>query len=148
MTIIAIDPTYKEKTKKMGQYGKWLLDMHRRGGDLSDTQEINHQLQMYNDIKNRLPVDKKDIGRFKTIDAFFDFVHTTDVVDKTEFQVKAEEVDGVKFIAKNDKFQIFQPTTYEASKYLRGDNATCTGRHDSSNYYDTYTKDEGALYIY
>ena len=147
--VIAIDPTFDKEKDKMGEFGKWLLVLFKKGEDLSDEKEFKDQLQIFKSIKNKLPADKRDINRVKSLHDLIELNASTDVASKSDLQVKAEQHPGANFICKSDNWEVYQPTNYQASKWLRGDDAVwCTGRHDDDYYWREYTSDGGKLFIF
>lgn len=149
--LVKLDPTYNPErdANKMGEFTKWLIGLYKKKEDLSDETEIKDQLRIFKSIKNKIPPENRDIMRYKTLKDFFDFVYSTDVNQKTDLQVKAESHPGAKFVCKTDAWEVYEPTTYEASKWLRGDDANwCTGRAGDRSYYDSYTRDGGRLFIF
>lgn len=149
--IIAIDPTYKPDKDKMGSYGQWLLNLYKRGEDLfSEEKEFKDQLLIFNTTKNKLPQDKRDISRIKTLKELIELnASMEDRVTKSELQLKAEEHPGATFICKNSNWEVYRPETYEASKFLRGDDAVwCTGRHGDDYFWKEYTRNGGKLFIF
>lgn len=147
--IIAIDPTYNKEQNRMGDFGKWLINIYKKGENLSDEQEIKDQLLIFKRNKNKLPQEKKDIFRLKSLKELIELNDEAEKANKSELQTKAEQHPGANFICKSDKWEVYEPTTYEASKWLRGDDAVwCTGRHDDTSFWRSYTRDGGRLFIF
>ena len=147
--VIEIDPT-TALPNRMGNFSKWLLNRHKKGDNVLDkAEELKKQLTLFNSIKDKLPAENRDINQYKTIDEFIEFIKSKDPEAKSDFQLKAEKQPGVKFIGKTDKFEVYQPLSYEGSKWLRGDDAVwCTGRHNDNSYYNSYTSNGGKLFIF
>ena len=147
--IIALDPTYNKEQNRMGDFGKWLLAIHKKGADLSDEQELKDQLLIFKRNKNKLSPEQKDIFRLKSLEDLIELNDAVEKANKSELQTKAEQHPGANFICKSDKWEVYEPTTYDASKWLRGDDAVwCTGRHDDTYHWKDYTKDGGRLFIF
>ena len=147
--VIAIDPTYNAEQHRMGDFGKWLITLYKKGEDLSDEQEIKDQLTIFKRNKNKLPPEQKDIFRLKSLHDLIELNDAAERANKSELQTKAEQHPGANFVCKSDKWEVYEPTTYEASKWLRGDDAVwCTGRHDDTSYWRSYTRDGGRLFIF
>lgn len=150
--IIALDPTFKVENNKLGEFGKWLLTLHKRGEDFDEIGDaVKPALERYKSIKNKLKGDNakyRDVNAFKKFSDLTSFLDTVDVYDKSDFEVRAEQIPGAVMFAKNDDWEVWNPQTYEASKFIRGDNAVwCTGRHDSDHYYNYYTERGGKIFI-
>lgn len=148
-TIIKIDPTTKED--KMGKYSKWLLNLFKKGTDVTkEAQELKDQLEIFDANKHKHNQEDRDIGKIKSLEELIELNHSYEAqVEKSEYELKAEQVPGVKVIGSTSNWEVYVPTTYEASKYLRGQNAVwCTGRHNDDHYWKSYTRDGGLLYIF
>lgn len=148
--VIAVDPTFKPEQDKMGSYGKWLLVLQIKGENVLDNAEkLKKNLSVYEDKKNSLTQEQKNILGFKTIADLDNLMADLGLAEKSEYQLRAEAVKGAKFITKNANWEVYQPLNYEASKYLRGDDANwCTGHHDTSRYWKDYTSGGGELFIF
>lgn len=149
--IIAIDPTFNPEKDKMGQYGQWLLALYKKGEDLfGEESEFKDQIEIFNKSKNKLPQDKRDIMRLKSLKELIDLnAEFEERSSKSQLQLSAEQHPGARFITKKGNWEVYCPETYEASKFLRGDDAVwCTGRHNDDSYYKSYTRDGGKLYIF
>lgn len=156
--LIAADPTFKATSNKLGTYGKWILTIAKKTSGWT-YDEIFDTLKKFNEVKNKLPSDHRDIMRVKSLDELKTLVNTVgaEAASKSDFRRKAEQavdpetgrkIDGIKYITTIGKWEIFTPETYEASKWLRGQNAEwCTGRHNDDSYYRSYTSN-GQLIIF
>lgn len=153
--IIMIDPTYKQGSNNKGEFAKWLLTLYRRGERFEDDnikEQVAAALDDYRDIKSQLKGNNaqyKDIMRFKTAKDFIDFMQNLDLTETTELELKCKDVEGANVVTRNKDWVIYNPTTYEASKLIRGQNAVwCTGRHEDDHYFRHYTSGNGKLYIF
>lgn len=140
-TILKIDPTYKEG--KMGKYGKWLLTLYitYHVDVVDEAQEFKDQIKIFDDNKHKHEEADRDIGKIKSLEQLIELNHKYEAVDqKTEFQLRAEGQKGVEVIGSTPNWEVYCPTTYEASKYLRGQNAVwCTGRHNDDHFWKSYS---------
>ena len=151
--VIALDPTYKANSNNKGEFAKWLLTLYKKGERFED-QTVNSQLTTalgdYKDVKSLLKgpnAQYKDILKFKSAEDLINFMHNLDLTQTTELETKCRNVEGANIVARNKDWVIYNPTTWEASKLIRGTNAIwCTGRHGSDSYdssgkmyFDNYT---------
>lgn len=147
---LAVDPTGRED--KMGSYGKWLLNLVKRGEDIaSEAQEFGDQLEIFHKTKHKYDVADRDIGKIKSLAELIELNHKYETqAEKSEYELRAEQVPGVVVVGSTPNWEVYVPTTYEASKYLRGQNAVwCTGRHNDPSYWRSYTERQGkTLYIF
>lgn len=65
------DPTYKAGSDSVGKYGKWMLNLAKKGiievdGSLDQIAEFKDLLNDFEKKKNSF--ENKDIGQFKTVD--------------------------------------------------------------------------------
>lgn len=66
--IIALDPTFKVENNKLGEFGKWLLTLHKRGEDFDEIGDaVKPALEKYKSIKNKL---KGDNARYRDVNVF------------------------------------------------------------------------------
>lgn len=158
MQIIAVDPTFKNNNT-VGTYGKWLLNLYKKG-QLSEDQfeEARTVLTQFETYKQRL--SSKDIGQYKTLDAVSDAVaeviQDTSMLSKSQRQkwmkkVKAGKVeapaeDNYDIPFEDENWIVYIPHTHEASMKLGDGTNWCTAR-PSSDYYDRYTNKGNKLYI-
>lgn len=144
--IIEIDPTTKDD--KMGKYSKWLINLFKAGVDVvSESQEFKDQLQIFDKNKHKHNEADRDIGKIKSIEELIDLNHKyEEAVQKSEYELRAGQVPGVEVLGDTANWEIYMPKTYEASKYLRGQNAVwCTGRHNDDSYWKSYNRDSDLI---
>ena len=68
MTLISLDPTYRDGSGSLGKYGKWILNLYKNGElNEQDFGEITPLLNQFNIYKNR--IQNTDLLSYKTIDA-------------------------------------------------------------------------------
>lgn len=148
--VLAIDPTYTEN--KMGKYGKWLLNVFKKDSHiLDDSEEVKDQLDIFDKNKMKYDVPDRDINRIKTLADLIDINHRYEkAAEKSEYELKAETFPGVQVIGSTPDWEIYRPLSWDASKYLRGQNAVwCTGRHNDNSYWKSYVERRGEkLYIF
>lgn len=148
--ILSIDPTYRED--KMGRYGKWLINLFKKGINVvSEAQEFKDQLDIFDKNKHKHNQEDRDIGKVESLQDLINLnARYEDKADKSDFELKAEQVDGVHVVGSSPNWEVYVPETYSASKYLRGQNAVwCTGRHNDDSYWKSYVVIGGKiLYIF
>lgn len=159
MELIALDPTYREGSKSLGKYGKWILNLYKNGSITdADLEEVTPLLQQFTNYRAR--IENKDLQAYKTLDELSavlaavveDNSMLTDrqklrfarKLKKGKIVVAAE--DKHKTVFENDNYIIQVPLTHEASMKLGDGTSWCTANRNK-DWYDTYTKGKGKLYI-
>jgi len=154
-TIVRLDPTFIENTENLGQYTKWIFRKDnlawilnniktRRGEDLY---KIKEALTLFEKAKrtNKLPTDKKDIGKFN-INTLFDLTFELQNQDLQSNTEKEKEIkEGAEKVFENDEWVIIVPETKEAACYYGKGTKWCTAG-DTFNQFDYYHR-QGTLYI-
>ena len=132
-----IDPT------KNKQYVLWLVkQLVKRQFRLEDAHRVTELLTNFISVKNRLPLDQRDIGRF-------DFYKLDDLIDKT-MNVELEKdtatsnstfpvVPGSKVLYNGPLGQLSIPETEEASCELGRGTKWCTAA-EKNNMFDSYSQ--------
>ena len=159
MQLISLDPTYRDGSNSVGKYGKWILNLFKKGAiSKEDFSEITPLLQQFTIYKNR--VQNKDLNAYKTLD---DLSNTlAQVVDddsmlsdrqKVRFlkNVKAGRIstsaeDDYDVVLDTPKFIVYVPNTHEASMKLGNGTEWCTA-HENPDWYNNYTENGHKLYI-
>ena len=159
MKLIALDPTYRDGSNSVGKYGKWILNLFKKGTiSKEDFSEITPLLQQFTTYKNR--IQNKDLNAYKTLD---DLSNTlSQVVDddsmlsdrqKLRFRknVKAGRVstsaeDDYDIVLETPSYIVYVPNTHEASMKLGKGTKWCTA-HENPEWYNHYTSHDGKLYI-
>lgn len=151
--IIQSDPTYSvDKPDKMGKYGKWLLNLYRKGNlKIEDLYKAKEYLTYFSKYINK--IETKDINKFQTLPQLYKTVEPFMTADKNNQRMATSKSDEIRQLKKDVKkvyedsdWLILIPLTREAAIYYGKNTQWCTAAERSSNYYDTYTK-EGPLYI-
>lgn len=145
--IIAIDPTSKIESDYAGQYGDWLVLMFSKGETFNEPLELSRTLELYNRVKGKVDLQYRNIFNFKSLEEFKKFVQESGKADFSASEMKNNKPEGANVIYKNGACTVWHPTTYEASKWLRGNNANwCTGDHRSDSMWNSYSG-RGNIYI-
>lgn len=159
MTLIALDPTYRDGSNSVGKYGKWILNLYNKGTiSEDDFGEITPLLNQFNTYKNR--IQNKDLNAYKTLDDL-DAVVSAVVDDdsmlsdrqKLRFKknvkagrVKVSAEDDYDIVLDTSKFTVYVPNTHEASMKLGKGTEWCTA-HEDPSWYKDYTQGGKKLYI-
>ena len=142
--VEGIDPT------KNKQYVLWLVkQLTKRQFRLEDAPRVTELLNNFISVKNRLPLEQRDIGRF-------DFYKLDDLIDKT-MNVELEKdtatsngtfpvVPGSKVLYNGPLGQLSIPETEEASCELGRGTKWCTAA-EKNNMFGRYSND-GPLYVW
>ena len=140
----AMDPT------KNKQYVLWLVkQLVKKQFRLEDATRVTELLKNFISVKNRLPLDQRDIGRF-------DFYKLDDLIDKT-MNVELEKdtatsnatfpvVPDSKVLYNGPLGQLSIPETKEASCELGRGTKWCTAA-EKNNMFSDYSTD-GPLYVW
>ena len=142
--VEAIDPT------KNKQYVLWLVkQLTKRQFRLEDATRVTELLTNFISVKNRLPLEQRDIGRF-------DFYKLDDLIDKTmnvELEKDTATSDGTFPVVPDSKVlyngplgQLAVPETEEASCELGRGTKWCTAA-EKDNMFRHYSK-RGPLYVW
>ena len=140
----AMDPT------KNKQYVLWLVkQLVKKQFRLEDAPRVTELLKNFISVKNRLPLDQRDIGRF-------DFYKLDDLIDKTmniELEKDNATSNGTFPVVPDSKVlyngplgQLAVPETEEASCELGRGTKWCTAA-EKNNMFDQYS-DKGPLYVW
>lgn len=158
MELISLDPTYTGKDS-VGKYGKWLLNLFNRGKiSEKDSEKIPTLLNQFTTYKNR--IQNRDLNSYKTLDelaeilsSVVDDMSTLTPSQKTKFlkriksgKVKIDKSDDYEIVLDTPNFIVYVPNTHEASMKLGKGTKWCTA-HENPEHYNSYTEDNGKLYI-
>ena len=139
-----IDPT------KNKQFVLWLVkQLSKRQFRLEDAPRVTELLNNFISVKNRLPVEQRDIGRF-------DFYKLDGLIDKTMNVELGKDaatsngtfpvVPGSKVLYNGPLGQLSIPETEEASCELGRGTKWCTAA-EKNNMFDVYSQ-KGPLYVW
>ena len=151
--LIRLDPTFKENVDRVGTYGKWLLDLYKKTNKIPD-ESIKELLTTFNKTKNHLPIDKRDINKYKSIEDLKNMLDNTKI-ELSQNQIakqnrkekhKANLVEDADYLGRFGNYEVYIPKTYAASCKLGSGTTWCTASTSSQNYFDSYTR-QGNLYI-
>lgn len=147
--IIRIDPTFDPNQDKLGIYGKWLLNLAIKKGFAnieSNSSEFIDQLQIFDAHKRTYDAGDRDIGKCKSLDDLIELNHKYDAEEATPEMIKASSVPGLNIIGNTSNWEVYNPTTHAAAKYIRGNNAVwCTGRAGDASFFNNYNQNSDLL---
>lgn len=159
MRLIALDPTYRDGSNSVGKYGKWILRLFKKG-EISEElfDDIPNLLRQFKTYNNRFK--NKDINAYKTVadlaTAIEDVVDDdTMLTDRQRLRflknVKAGRIvlpveDNYDTLYDSAQFIMWSPNTHEASMKLGKGTRWCTA-HENQDWYNSYTSNDGRLYI-
>jgi hypothetical protein len=151
--IIKLDPTFVDGRDSVGQYGKWLLNLFKKG-KLDNEGHVTDVLNRFEENKKNLK--NKDIGQFKSledVDAYLnddnnykDKSHRQEVRDRQKDRKKADLNNEAVKVFDSSNWEVWVPKTYAASCKLGQGSSWCTASTESDHYYNYYSN-EGNLYI-
>jgi hypothetical protein len=137
-----MDPTANQK------YVEWLFKVryiaigngkYRTNGDFPATLEntVKESLVWFErNLNGKVPVDFRDINKFKTINEFL--IKVQELATPSRSEIK----DSVRVVLDDDRFKVIVPLIYEASKLHGVNTKWCT---TNKTYYDDYMR-RGILY--
>ena len=144
--LIELDPTFKQGSTKFGNYGKWILNLYKQGKlKEEDFYKVTDYLKEFDTKKKNF--QNKDIGQFKSLPDLAKALDGVEDVEKTDRQIRRDKTKLKEYdiVFKDDKWTIYVPKTYGASRMLGDGTTWCTASSDES-YYNEYSK-QGKLYI-
>ena len=154
MKIISLDPTYKEGVDKVGNYGKWLLNLYKKHNlKDEDFYKVTDYLTEFE--QKRRWFKNKDIQQFKSLG---DLAKALDEVEVGELSVNQKDKQFKRELKHKDlnadkvfedsNWEVWIPKDYTSSCKLASNTEWCTGPSSKGNssYYDRYSK-QGSLYI-
>lgn len=149
--LIKLDPTYKEGVNSVGTYGKWILNLYKKGNlKEEDFYKVPEYLTDFE--KKKKAIKNKDIGTYKTLPDLLKAIQEVGEVEQSKNQLKKAisrtdiETDA-EFIGDFDNYVCYSPKTYEASCKLGKGTHWCTATNSTSTYFENYTS-TGKLYIF
>ena len=150
--LIALDPTFKPGSNSAGTYGKWILKIYSKTKNVPDN--ITEILANFDKAKRFLPVNKRNIDTYHSVNELSDMLNTTEQTISKSQQNKMirKEIRGSNLVKDADyfgrfgDFDIYSPETYAASCKLGQGTTWCTASNSSDSNYKDYTS-QGKLYI-
>ena len=144
--IINLDPT--ASNGRMGKYGKWLLNIYKKGtfkeGDFGEAKDL---LPIYDKYRNVISV--KDIMKLNSMGELYNVVEPyiggNEATSKSDAARKVKE--GAEKVYEDDKWVIIVPHTMEAAQLYGKNTKWCTASKDKEkNMFKRYN-DIGPLFI-
>ena len=142
--LVKADPT------KNYQYLQYIVNMYLgKQFRLEDVDRIRDDLELFNKVKPKLPVEQRNITSFKSLRELYDTLkpfQNNDQDIKSGKQQKREIKDqGVIKIIDTPNFKVISPTTEEAAQFYGKGTKWCTAA-DKNCAFNTYNA-KGKLYI-
>ena len=150
--IMNHDPT---STKK---YTQWLLTIvtkKKNPTPLEDITYADESINEFEQVKNSLPPDKRDINKFKSLSELNQILSSQEVgTSEIDIREKQEAIKHTKVYYNDSEWTVLSPLTKEAAFYWSRYATWCTAWGDpkgmyptrTNNYFDQYIK-KGPLYI-
>ena len=152
-SLIRLDPTFDEAKDRVGTYGKWILNLYNKNGQV-DVWHITDLLSNFE--RNKKFLKNKDIMSFKSMEEVETYLADEESYNSETARQKlratraaSKNVDlnkEAKAIYTSPHWSIVTPLTYEASCALGQGTKWCTASRNSREYFDSYN-DDGPLYI-
>lgn len=146
--IVASDPS------KNKQYSQWLLNLFSSNSlKIEDLYKATEYLYFFDELKrkNIVPADKKDIGKFTSIQQLYSLISelggTGEVKDDEKYLLEDRFFINNKqaqLVFENGKWLVVIPKTFEASQFYGCSSQWCTKFPDQ---FQNYSKDGPLLVI-
>lgn len=150
--IVSADPTQNstiigDEVKKIGPYAKWLLNIYKnRALKLEDLYKATEYLSLFYKHKDKIPLDKRDIGRYKSIqDLFVNAIQPLRELEaekggitKKE-QAKSENLKDADIEYNDDTWTVVSPNSHKASCAWGEGTEWCTAAEGIPKFFDFYT---------
>ena len=143
--IASADPTQKKV------YLQWILNLVIKGNiQATDLDKVKQDLTVFEKVKGRIPVDRRDVNRYRGYQDLYDVVKEFGET-KSKNDLEREELQRLKkditTIYSGPAGHVYIPHTQEASCYLGRGTRWCTAATKSTNYFNSYNK-SGKLIIF
>lgn len=153
--IIRLDPTFRSDKDKVGTYGKWLLNLFKKG-NLDNEGHVRDLLTRFEDVKNRLKTKNKDIMQYKSLEEVDEMLDNDDSykdlsarqkLRRTQNAVHKTDVNKDAILVYEDStWEVWTPLTYESSCKLGQGTRWCTASTGNDYYYNYYKNRYGGNY--
>lgn len=152
--LIALDPTFDPNRDRLGSYGKWILDLYKRGNlKEEDFYKVSSYLTKFDSIKKNL--QQRDISGYKNLPdlarVLDDYVEPQQTSGQRLRQLRRDIKhtdlgEEAELVFEDSDWEIWIPKTYNASCKLGRGSHWCTATTEDDAYYNSYTR-QGPLYI-
>lgn len=149
--LIKLDPTYRDGSNSLGIYGKWILNLYKKGNlKEEDFYKVTEYLKDF-EAKKKL-IANKDINSYKILPDLAKVLEETDEPTQSKNQLRkaikrTDLSQDAEYIGDFGNYVCYSPKTYEASCKLGANTEWCTATREDRRNYDYYSK-EGKLYIF
>lgn len=139
------DPTYRAGSDSVGRYGKWLLNLAKKGDFEVDGSEeqVNYISALLSQFeKKKASLDNKDIGQFKSLAELSGRMQNTAEPELTARQKERQMRKAYKnaeLIWQDDKWQVWYPQNWDAACTLGKGTSWCTADSRTAKFYVYYT---------
>ena len=140
VNLMKLDPTGNECN-----YIDWIFKQHILGLKEEDYYKLVDGLKQFNEEKNRLAMNLRDINKYKTYGDLLDMLDEQFNMGVTDIESN-DDID-VKVIYDGILGKLSIPLTKEASCKLGKGTRWCTAAEESNNMFDEYNKN-GQLYVW
>lgn len=146
--IVAADPY--SKPNFLSPSAKWLLDLYKNKKlKLEDLPKATKYIDTFNKVKSRLPIEKRDINKFKSLPDMFVIIQPylesgEEIQSNTSLEKEIKQKE-TKRLFEDNNWLVVQPLSERAACYYGKNTEWCTAAKNDNrfNYYDT----QGPLYI-
>lgn len=141
--IVESDPT--SKNGLCGKYVKWIANLYKNGawkdGDAPETRTALEILMRHG---AKLPQDKRDVNKYKSVSDLYNAVKGFESVD-TQSEAERKSKEGSEKVYEDSDWTVVIPHTEEAAKLYGANTRWCTAA-ENNNMFDYYNR-QGPLYI-
>lgn len=146
--IVNADPF--SKSNFLSPYAKWLLGLYKNKNlKLEDLYKATKYIEVFNKVKSRLPIDKRDINKYKSLPDIFvsiqPYLESDEEVQSNTSLEKEIKRKETKRLFEDEYWLVIQPLTERAACYYGKNTEWCTAAKEN-NYFNYYNK-QGPLFI-
>lgn len=152
-TFDSIEELYPKKNGQHNRgYFMWLYRLISNGKlKVEDFYKVKGYLRLFDKFINKIPSDKRDINKFKTIQDLYMVVkefesNEEDISTSKTSEIKKIKKDEIDRVYEDDDWLVLIPRTERASCLVGKGTQWCTAADKSNNMFDNYNND-GPLYV-
>lgn len=145
-----IESLYPRKNNQHNKgYFMWIYNLYKDGKlKREDFYKARDYLKLFEKFINKIPNDKRDINKYKSLNDLYDVIKDFkegDSTSKTDElkRIRNEEID---LVYPGDEWKVYVPKTERASCLIGKGTEWCTAADKSNNMFDHYNN-QGKLYV-
>ena len=135
--VASMDPTPQLK------YLQWMV-IQFENDEWVDETDMETIIRKFHNAQQRLPSDKRDINRYKSLDAVKAILSQIGDISKTQ-QKQTAKSEGAQHVGTVDGYDVYFITSHEAAQLLGKGTQWCITQSDGQNW-DNYVKNVKFFY--